>query len=90
MLRGDLEGPLRFFGLVGTGIAAIGGIVTLYVVVQRLLGYEALANRPALLLGSLFVVLGIQLFAIGLIGELIIFTRSSRLKEYRIDKTINM
>lgn len=82
--------PLRFFGLVGSVIAAVGGLVTLFVVIQRILGYAALADRPALLLGSLFIVLGIQLFAIGLIGELIIFTRSKRIKEYRIDKTINM
>ncbi len=82
--------PLRFFGLVGSAIATIGVAVTGYVVVQRLLGYAALAERPALLLGSLFIVLGIQLFAIGLIGELLIFTRSKKIKEYRIDRTINL
>lgn len=82
--------PLRFFGLVGSAVAAIGGLVTLYVVIQRIFGDAALADRPALLLGSLFIVLGIQLFAIGLIGELIIFTRSRQIKEYRIDRTINM
>ncbi len=82
--------PLRFFGLIGFMVAAIGGFVVLYVVIQRLLGDTALADRPALLLGALFVVLGIQLFAIGLLGELIIFTRSRQIKEYRVDKTINM
>jgi len=82
--------PLRFFGLIGSMVAAIGGFVVLYVVIQRLLGDTALADRPALLLGALFIVLGIQLFAIGLLGELIIFTRSRRIKEYRIEKTINM
>lgn len=82
--------PLRFFGLIGSMVAAIGGFAMLVVVMQRLLGDTSLANRPALLLGALFVVLGIQLFAIGLLGELIIFTRSRRIKEYRIEKTINM
>ena len=82
--------PLRFFGLIGSTVAAIGGFVVLFVVIQRLLGIAALADRPALLLGALFVVLGIQLFAIGLLGELIIFTRSRQIKEYRIEKTINM
>lgn len=82
--------PLRFFGLIGSMVASIGGVVMLYVVAQRLLGDTALADRPALLLGALFVVLGIQLFAIGLLGELIIFTRSRRIKEYRVEKTINM
>jgi len=82
--------PLRFFGLIGSSVAAIGGIVTLYLVAQRLFGNTPLADRPALLLGVLFVVLGVQLFAIGLLGELIIFTRAKRTKEYRIEKTINM
>ena len=82
--------PLRFFGLIGSTVAAIGGFVTLYLVAQRLLGDTALADRPAFLLGVLFIVLGVQLFAIGLLGELIIFTRARQTKEYRIEKTINM
>ena len=82
--------PLRFFGFIGSIVAAIGGFVTLYLVIQRLLGDTALADRPAFLLGVLFIVLGVQLFAIGLLGELIIFTRARQTKEYRIEKTINM
>lgn len=82
--------PLRFFGLIGSSVAAVGAIVTLYLIAQRFFGNVPLADRPALLLGVLFVVLGVQLFAIGLLGELIIFTRAKRTKEYRIEKTINM
>jgi glycosyltransferase involved in cell wall biosynthesis len=82
--------PLRFFGLLGFGIAGIGGAVVAYLVVQRVLGYTELADRPALLLGSLLLVLGIQLFAIGLIGELLIFIHSRQIKEYRVEKTLNM
>jgi hypothetical protein len=43
-----------------------------------------LANRPALILASLLIVLGVQIFALGLIGELIIFTHASKMKEYAI------
>jgi glycosyltransferase involved in cell wall biosynthesis len=82
--------PLRFFGLIGSAVAAIGVFVTLFLVAQRLLGETALADRPVFLLGVLFIVLGVQLFAIGLLGELIIFTRAKQSKEYRIEKTINM
>jgi hypothetical protein len=49
---------------------------------------EALASRPALLLASLMVVLGLQLFAIGLLGELMIFTHARQLKDYQIDRVI--
>ena len=40
-----------------------------------------LADRPALLLSSLIVVLGLQLFALGLLGELIIFTHARNIKD---------
>jgi len=81
--------PLRFFGLIGTGTLAIGGIVLLVLIIERLLFGEPLAERPALLLSSLLVVLGVQIFAIGLIGELIIFTHAKDMKEYTIAEIIN-
>lgn len=81
--------PLRFFGLVGGGLAGIGTMATLYLIAERLFFDVALADRPALILSSLLIVLGIQVIAIGLIGEIIIFTHARDLKEYRIDKIIN-
>jgi glycosyltransferase involved in cell wall biosynthesis len=80
--------PLRFFGTIGFIAAGIGGIATAVLVVQRLFLGQALAGRPALLLASLLVVLGVQTFALGLIGELIIFTHASGMKEYTIRRII--
>lgn len=80
--------PLRFFGLIGSTVFALGGLVLLIVIVQRLFFDVGLADRPALLLSSLFVVLGVQLFALGLIGELIIFSHAGEIKEYTIDEII--
>ena len=57
-------------------------------VVQRLFFGVALAERPALLLSSLLVVLGVQIFALGLIGELIIFTHAGQMKEYAVRSVI--
>jgi glycosyltransferase involved in cell wall biosynthesis len=81
--------PLRFFGLVGATTLALGLVSTLYVVAERLFFGMPLANRPALLLSSLLVVLGIQIFAIGLIGEIVIFTHARDLREYTVEKIIN-
>ena len=67
----------------------MGSFITLYLIIQRLFFDMPLADRPALLLSSLLVVLGVQIFALGLIGELIIFTHAKELKEYTIDKIIN-
>lgn len=81
--------PLRFFGLVGGGLTGLGLVATFYLIAERLFFDIALADRPALILSSLLIVLGIQVIAIGLIGEIIIFTHARELKEYRIDKIIN-
>ena len=81
--------PLRFFGLVGTTLFSLGLISSLYLIGERLFLDISLADRPALILSSLLVVLGVQIIAIGLIGEIIIFTHAKDLKEYKIDKIIN-
>jgi len=81
--------PLRFFGMIGSLTFIAGGLITLYLVFERLFLDVGLAERPALLLSSLLVVLGIQIIAIGLIGELIIFTHAKELKEYTIERIIN-
>ena len=39
--------------------------------------------------GKVKPILGAQIFALGLIGELIIFTDAKNLKEYTIDEIIN-
>jgi glycosyltransferase involved in cell wall biosynthesis len=80
--------PLRFFGTVGFLAASLGGLFMLVLVVQRLFYDMPLADRPALLLASLLVVLGVQTFALGLVGELIIFTHASSMKEYTIRRVI--
>jgi hypothetical protein len=72
------EKPLRFFGLVGLGMAALGALITLYLGLYRLLGMGPLANRPLLVLGTLLLVLGVQALSIGLLGELVIFAGSRR------------
>jgi glycosyltransferase involved in cell wall biosynthesis len=80
--------PLRFFGMLGVSMFGIGALLILYLVIGRLFLDQALATRPALLLSSLLVVLGLQLFALGLLGELIIFTHARNLKDYQVDKVL--
>jgi len=77
--------PLRFFGMVGASTFAIGAVLVAWLAVDRLVFRHPLADRPALLLSSLLVVLGMQLFALGLLGELIIFTHAREIKDYQID-----
>jgi len=81
--------PLRFFGILGSAIFTGGFLILLYLLVIRMFFGSGLADRPILLLGTLLVVLGVQLFAIGLIAEIIIFTHAKDIKEYTIDQIIN-
>jgi len=81
--------PLRFFGLIGIATFSVGALIVLYLVAERLFFGSALADRPALLLSSLLVVLGVQIFALGLVGEIIIFTHAKDIKEYTIEKIVN-
>jgi hypothetical protein len=76
--------PLRFFGMVGSITCAVGVVTIAVLVVQRLVFDVALADRPALLLSSLLLVLGVQLFALGLLGELIIFSHAKEIKDYKV------
>jgi len=81
--------PLRFFGLIGCTMFAIGALSVFYLVSERLFAGIELADRPALMISSLFVVLGVQIVSIGLIGEMIIFTHAKDIKEYTIEEVIN-
>ncbi len=80
--------PLRFFGLIGSIIFILGLVFLAYVVFERLFFDMPLADRPALLLSSLLIVLGVQVFVLGLIGELVIFTHATEIDEYEIEEII--
>jgi hypothetical protein len=80
--------PLRFFGMVGATTFVIGALLVAYLAIDRLVFQHPLADRPALLLSSLLVVLGMQLLALGLLGELIIFTHARDIKDYQVDEVV--
>jgi glycosyltransferase involved in cell wall biosynthesis len=81
--------PLRFFGMIGITTLSVGVLELLYLVIDRIFFHSPLADRPALLLASLLIVLGVQIFALGLLGELIIFTHAGGAKDYKVDRVIH-
>jgi len=80
--------PLRFFGPVGVGSMLAGFVFIAILIVQRQVYGMPLADRPALLLSSLLVAVGVQVLAIGLVGELLVFTHGQAIKEYRIQEIV--
>jgi glycosyltransferase involved in cell wall biosynthesis len=76
--------PLRFFGSIGFAMFGAGTLITGYLGAYRMLQLGGISHRPLLMFGVLLMVLGVQLFSIGLLGELIIFTHAREVKEYQI------
>lgn len=83
-----LQKPFRFFGSVGAGAIFIGTLIGLYITAERFIAGTPMGDRPMLLLSVLMVVLGIQIAAVGLIAEIVIFTRSKGTPTYHIDHIV--
>jgi len=66
-----LARPMQYFGRIGLLSAATGGVVTCWLVGEKLFAGAGLANRPLLLLGLFMIGLGMLLLSMGLLGELI-------------------
>ncbi len=62
--------PMHLFGGIGLLFTLAGLVVSLYLVVEKVLGHS-IGQRPLLLLGVLLIVVGVQLFTIGLVSEMI-------------------
>lgn len=71
--------PMHFFGLWGTVFFLIGLGFALYLVVSKLIEPEfGITNRPGFYISLTAVIIGMQLFLAGFLGELIARTSSSR------------
>jgi hypothetical protein len=63
--------PIQVFGAIGLLFGGMGTLwMTLLVSEKVFLGYH-LADRPALLLAVLLVMVGVQFVSLGLIGEMV-------------------
>jgi len=72
LVTGYIHSPLYLFGRIGFGFGLIGFITALYLSVMKLFFGQPLYNRPLLYLATLLMIIGLQFFSIGLLGELIV------------------
>ena len=85
--------PMYFFGGLGTLMFLIGGFTTIWVIADKLykqahhMQLRAVTDQPLFYLAILAIVLGVQLFLAGFLGELINRSSSERNK-YLIDKRL--
>lgn len=85
--------PMYFFGSLGTIMFLLGGGTTVWVIADKLykqfngLPLRAVTDQPLFFVAILAVILGVQLFLAGFLGELINRNSSDR-NTYLIDKKI--
>jgi len=66
-----LDRPLHAFGAVGSALIAIGFALLAYLAFDKLVLGHPIGGRPLLVLGALLMLIGVQLLATGVLGELL-------------------
>ena len=61
--------PAHFFGRIGLLLGGIGSLMLTYLLYVKIIVGEDIGNRPMLMTGIFLVLMAIQLFATGLLGE---------------------
>lgn len=83
-----LQRPMHFFGALGFLFLLSGGMINLYLSIEKIFFGHPLGDRPLLLFGVMLMVLGAQFFSIGFLGELI-QKRSEKKQKPNIKDTID-
>ena len=63
---------MHLFGFLGALAFAAGLGVNIFLSYQWIFENRALSNRPLLFLGILLIIVGVQFFSIGLLGEILV------------------
>ena len=79
--------PMYLFGGLGTLMFLAGFVAVMWIIVEKFTIGAPLTNQPLFYLAMLAIVLGVQLFLAGFLGEMI-NRRSADRNRYLIDKTI--
>ncbi len=69
--------PLHLFGFLGLVSISLGFLIDLYLAVIWFQG-QGIGHRPLLFLGTLLIIIGVQFFSLGLIGEMLTSARASQ------------
>lgn len=67
-----IKRPLHFFGVLGAATFLLGFVIDAYLSILWLLDKIHLSNRPLLFLGTVLIIVGVQFFSLGLIGEMLV------------------
>lgn len=93
-LTNYLKHPLRLFGTGGLAMFGLGALIEAYLAVLWLLRtigvaeIDPIGTRPLFTVGILAMILGIQLFSTGLLGEMLRYFTFRPEQEYSIEKIL--
>lgn len=88
-LRRFIDRPMHFFGLYGLILSFAGFIILVYLTWIKIFQGALIGGRPLLFLGVLALVVGVQSFSLGCLGELLIRQSGSAKKNYVIKEKVN-
>jgi len=82
-----LQKPIYLFGNIGIFLFVAGTLISIYLVFEKIMGHD-IGTRPLLSLAVLLILVGIQLFTIGIVIDLLMKTyyESQDKKPYYIRK----
>ena len=80
--------PMYLFGGLGTAMFLLGFVAVVWIIVEKLVSGYPLTNQPLFYLSLVAIVLGVQLFLSGFLGEMI-NRRSADRNKYLIDKDLD-
>jgi glycosyltransferase involved in cell wall biosynthesis len=82
--------PMHFFGLWGTVCFLIGFGISVYLIISKIIDFNfPLTNRPGFFLALAAIIIGVQLFLAGFIGELIGRNAPGR-NSYLVEKRVGL
>lgn len=86
-----LASPMKLFGKLGLWVNGIGIGSMFATVLMRLVSGVDMTGNPLLLLGALSIILGVQFFSLGLLGEMCvrIYYADEKNNPYQIRETVN-
>lgn len=86
--------PMHIFGSLGVLSFLVGGLITVWLIIEKLyklknhLPFRQITDQPLFFIALVAVIVGVQLFVAGFLGELV--SRNSPLRNtYEVDETLN-
>ena len=81
--------PLQLFGLLGLLLWLAGGAGFVYLLILKIIGESIFQSHgPLLFLSGILIVSGIQLFVLGLLGEMLRSYAFSPREEYSVSRRL--